>query len=103
MSDDSVATQTGSPWLIHDVLIGLLAGAGVGSLVGVFIAVRWFDTNIPTLVGALVGAAIGILILLKSHQRNEKFLTASVVLSWVLLVASGSFIAALAFAIATFE
>lgn len=103
MSDDSMSTQPGSPWLIHDVLIGLLAGAGVGSLVGVFLAVRWFDNNIPTLIGAVAGAVVGILFLLKSHQRNDKFLTASVVVSWVLLVASGSFIAALAFAIATFE
>lgn len=100
---ESTSSRPGSRWLIHDMIIGLLAGAGVGSVVGVFISVRWFDNNLPTLAGALLGAAVGVMLLLRSHQRHDKFLTVTVVLSWVLLVASGSFIAALAFAIATFE
>jgi hypothetical protein len=46
---------------------------------------------------------IGVVALVKSHQKHARFLTAAVVVWWVLLVASGSFIAALAFAIATFQ
>jgi hypothetical protein len=103
MTSQTMPTKPGSQFLVHDVIIGLLAGAGVGSVIGVFIAVRWFDNNLVTLAGALVGAALGVMLLLRSHQRHDRFLTPAVVLSWVLLVASGAFIAALVFAIATFN
>lgn len=103
MANPTMSTKPGARFLIHDVIIGLLAGAGVGSVIGVFIAVRWFDNNLPTLAGALVGAAIGVAVLVSSHQRHDRFLTPAVVITWILLVASGAFIAALAFAIATFE
>lgn len=103
MSAESTSTAPTSRWLIHDAIIGLFAGAGVGSLVGVFISVRWFDNNLTALAGAIVGAAVGISVLLRSHQRHDTFLTTTVVASWLLVVASGSLIAALVLAIANFN
>lgn len=97
-------TVTRKPrWLIHDSIIGLLAGGGVGSLVAVFMSVRWFDSNLLTLVGAVTGAVVGMTALLRSHRRSKRFLTTSVVVSWVLLLGSGAFIAGLANAIANFN
>jgi hypothetical protein len=96
-------TRSGSRFLIHDIVIGLLAGAGVGTIVGLLIAVRVSDNNIITLVGALVGAATGIYMLMWSHRRNEGFITATVVITWILLVASAAWLILLAYAIATFE
>ena len=103
MSVESTSVTPRSQWMIHDAIIGLLAGAGVGSLVGVFISVRWFDNNLITLASALVGTVVGVIALLRSHQRHARFLTTTVVVSWVLVVASGSLIAALALAIANFN
>ena len=102
MSVQTPSTTPGPKWLVHDAIIGSLSGIGVGSLVGLFISARWVDNNLVALAGALVGAVVGVVALLRSHQRHDSFVTASVVLSWLLLVASGALIAALAFAIATF-
>lgn len=99
-------TNTGSGnrrWLAHDVIIGLLAGAGVGAIVGLFISVRVLDNNIPTLIGAVVGAAFGVWALIRSHDRRSGFLNATVVVAWIALVGSALFIGALIVAIATFE
>ena len=103
MSVEQETVTRGPRWLIHDSIIGLFAGGGVGSLVGVFMSVRWFDSNLLTLVGAVAGAVVGVTALLGSHRRSKRFLTSSVVLSWVLLLASGAFIAGLANAIAKFN
>lgn len=102
MTDNS-SQATPNLWMVHDVVIGILAGAGVGSIIGVFVAVRVSDNNIITLVGAIVGAVIGVILLMRSHQKNpDKFLTAGVIVSWILLVLSGIFIVSLALAIANF-
>jgi len=103
MSVQSPSTTPAPKWLIHDVIIGSLSGMGVGSLVGLFISARWADNNLVVLAGAVVGAVVGVMALLRSHRRHARFVTASVVLSWLLLVASGALIAALASAIATFN
>jgi len=85
------------------VIIGLLSGAGVGSIAGVFIAVRVSDNNLITLVGAVVGAIVGVILLIRSHQKNPgKFMTAGVIVAWILLILSAFFIASLVFAIANF-
>lgn len=98
-----VPQTTPNRWMVHDVIIGLLAGAGVGSILGVFAAVRVSDNNIITLVGAIVGAVIGVILLMRSHQKHpDRFLTAGVIVSWILLVGSAFFIAALVLAIANF-
>ncbi len=103
MSVESTTVAPRSQWMIHDVIIGLLAGAGVGSLIGVFISVRWFDNNLVTVASTLVGIVVGVIALLRSHQRHGRFLTTTVIVSWVLVVASGSLITALALAIANFN
>lgn len=103
MSVERESVTQGTRWLIHDAIVGSLAGGGVGSLVGVFMSVRWFDNNLLTLAGAIIGAVVGVTVLLRSHQRSSTFLTTSVVVSWVLLLASGAVIAALASAIANFN
>ncbi len=103
--------MTADPWLhrtrqtagIHDVIVGLLSGAGVGAIAGIFVAVRVSDNNLITLAGAVIGAIVGVMLLLKSHQkRPERFVTPMVITAWVLLVLSAFFIASLVFAIANF-
>jgi outer membrane lipoprotein SlyB len=103
---DTESTKSPGPvsvWLTHDVIIGLLAGAGVGSIAGLFVAVRVSDNNMFTLGGAVIGAILGILLLVRSHQRQGRFFTPAVFIMWFLLVASALFIAALASAIANFS
>ncbi len=90
-------------WVIHDIVIGLLAGAGVGSIVGVIIAVRVSDNSIITLIGAILGAFVGLYALMRTHRSGERFLTATVVIVWILLVLSAGFIALLVNAIVNFE
>jgi xanthine/uracil permease len=90
-------------WLIHDVIIGLLAGAGVGSVAGLFLTANFSDNNLYTLGGAIMGAIVGIFMLVRSHQRHDRFLTPAVFVMWFLLVGSTLFIAALISAIANFN
>jgi F0F1-type ATP synthase assembly protein I len=90
-------------WLVHDMIIGLLAGTGVGSIAGLFVAARISDNNLFTLAGAIIGAILGILVLVRSHQRHDRFFTPVVFVMWFLLVASALFIAALISAIANFN
>lgn len=94
---------TPSLWLAHDLVIGLLTGAGVGSIAGLFIAARVSDNNLFVLGGAIVGAIVAILLLVRSHQRHDRFLTTAVVVSWILLILSVAFIALLVDAIANFN
>lgn len=99
----TVPQATPNRWMVHDVIIGLLTGAGVGSIIGVFVAVRVSDNNLITLIGAIVGAILGVILLMRSHQKHpDRFLTASVIVSWILLVLSAFFITALVLAIANF-
>jgi xanthine/uracil permease len=90
-------------WFVHDVIVGLLAGTGVGSIAGLFVAARASDNNLFTLGGAIVGAILGILLLVRSHQRHDRFFTPAVFVMWFLLVGSALFIAALISAIANFN
>ncbi|MEX0796850.1 MAG: hypothetical protein WEB67_06230 [Acidimicrobiia bacterium] len=94
---------TPSLWLAHDLVVGLLTGTGVGSIVGLFIAARVSDNNLFVLGGAIIGAIVAILLLIRSHQRHDRFLTTAVVVSWILLILSVAFIALLVNAIANFN
>jgi hypothetical protein len=101
---ESMKSQ-GTPgvWLIHDVILGLLAGTGVGSIAGLSVAARISDNNLFTLGGAIIGAILGILLLVRSHQRHGRFFTPAVFVMWFLLAAAALFIAALISAIANFN
>ena len=94
--------MAGNGWLVHDIALGLLSGAGAGSIIGLLIAVRVSDSNIPTLIGAIMGAGLAIFLLMRSHQRAERFLTPTVVIAWIVLIASALFIGLLVSAIANF-
>ncbi|MGH8913919.1 MAG: hypothetical protein ACRDZM_05305 [Acidimicrobiia bacterium] len=89
-------------WRVHDILVGFLAGFGVGTVAGLFLNTQIGD-NVVVLITAAVGAAIGIYVLIRNHQRSSRFLSAVVVVSWVLLILSTVFIALLIWAVATFE
>jgi hypothetical protein len=95
--------KTPSLWLAHDLVVGLLTGAGVGSIAGLFISARVAENNLFVMGGAIVGAIGAILLLARSHQRHGRFLTTTVVVSWILLVLSVAFIALLVSAIANFN
>jgi len=94
---------TSSLWLAHDLIVGLLTGTGVGTIAGLFISARLSDSNLYTLGGAIIGAIVAILLLVRSHQRHDRFLTTTVIVSWILLVLSVAFIALLVSAIANFN
>ncbi len=90
-------------WLAHDLVVGLLAGAGVGSIAGLFVSARVTDSNLIVLGGAIIGAIVAILLLVRSHHHHNRFLTATVVVTWILLILSVAFIALLVSAIANFN
>jgi hypothetical protein len=100
----TVSTSTHTPvlWRAHDIVVGLLSGFGVGTVAGLFIN-RLFDNNVVVLISAVVGAVIGIYVLMRSHQGASRFISAVVVVSWVLLVLSGVFLGMLVWAVANFE
>lgn len=103
MTAETQPTSAPKNWMVHDVIIGLLAGAGVGSILGVFLAVRVSDNNLITLVGAVIGAIVGVILLMRSHQKHpDRFMTPGVIVAWILLILSAFFIASLIFAIANF-
>jgi hypothetical protein len=89
-------------WRVHDIVVGLLAGFGVGTVAGLFIN-RLFDNNLVVLTTAVVGAVVGIYVLILNHQASGRFLSGVVVVSWLLLVLSSAFMAMLVWAVATFE
>jgi ABC-type cobalamin transport system permease subunit len=89
-------------WWIHDIGVGLLSGFGVGVVAGLLIN-RLFENNVVVLICAMLGAIAAIYILIQNHRNATRFLSGVVVVSWVLLVLSGAFIALLVWAVATFE
>jgi hypothetical protein len=89
-------------WRAHDVIVGLLAGFGVGVIGGLF-ATRLIETNVIVAIGGAAGAILGILALTLSRHREGGFVNATVVIAWVLLAGSALFLTALVLAIANFE
>ena len=89
-------------WRVHDVIVGLIAGFGVGVIGGLF-ATRLIETNVIVAIGGAVGAILGIFALTSSRHREGGFVNAIVVIAWVLSVGSALFLTALVLAIANFE
>jgi hypothetical protein len=89
-------------WRIHDIVVGLLAGFGVGTVAGLFIN-RLFENNVVVLISATLGAVAAIYILIQNHRASRRFLSGVVVVTWFLLVLSAAFMTLLVLAIANFE
>jgi hypothetical protein len=89
-------------WKVHDFLVGLLAGFGVGVIAGLF-ATRIIDTNLVVAIGGALGAVFGVFALARSRRVRGGFVNSPVVIAWVLLIGSGLFLTALVLAIANFE
>ncbi len=89
-------------WKAHDIIVGLLAGFGVGVIAGLF-ATRLVDTTVIVAIGGALGAMLGVFALARSRRRPGDFVNAAVVIAWILLVISALFLTALAMAIANFE
>ncbi|MGH8873259.1 MAG: hypothetical protein ACRDWS_14955 [Acidimicrobiia bacterium] len=89
-------------WWVHDIGVGLLSGFGVGAVAGLFINAQ-VENNVVVLISAVLGAIAGIYILIQNHRGARRFLSAVVVVSWVLLLLSAGFIGLLVWAVATFE
>lgn len=99
----STQQTSGNRHMVHDVLVGLLTGAGVGSIAGLFLAARVWDSNILIGLGATVGAVIFVYLLTRSHREGAGLVNLTVVSSWILLVLSTAFIVLLISAIANFQ
>jgi NADPH-dependent curcumin reductase CurA len=89
-------------WRIHDVVVGLLSGFGVGTVAGLFMN-RLFEENVVVLITAVAGAVAAIYILIQNHRGSRRFVNAVVVVSWVLLMLSAGFLTLLVLAVANFE
>ncbi len=89
-------------WRVHDVIVGLLAGFGVGVIAGLF-ATRLIDTTAIVAIGGAVGAILGVFALTRSRRRDGGFVSATAIIAWVLLAGSALFLTALVQAIANFE
>jgi hypothetical protein len=89
-------------WWVHDILVGLLSGFGVGTVAGLFLN-RLVENNVVVLASAVLGAAAGVYILIQNHRESRRFLSGIVVVSWVLLLLSAAFLALFIWAILNFE
>ncbi|MCI0424573.1 MAG: hypothetical protein L0Z49_06870 [Actinobacteria bacterium] len=100
-----MTSRTQNRSMAHDVIAGILGGGGTGAVVGVLLAVRVLDADSRwgLFGGAAIGALIGILMLTSSHRESNRFLTPTLVVMWVLAVASGAFLYLLYDAIRNFS
>lgn len=81
-------------WRLHDYLIGVLGGGGLGAVAGLFIAARLIDASVPVTlaVAAVVGAIVGVLMMMQTRRNNEGFWTVTTIFMWVVAVASIAFL-----------
>jgi hypothetical protein len=89
-------------WLVHDIVVGLISGIGLGGVAGLIINLMW-EESVILLLAPIVGAIAGVYALIYTHRRSGRFLTWVVVVSWVLLIPSAGFIALVVWAAAQVE
>ena len=73
-------------WLVHDVVVGALAGAGAGFVIGLFALARvdsWLLAGVA--ITAFVVAAIALLRWERNHREGAGPVT---ILTWVVMVLS---------------
>lgn len=88
-------------WLIHDGVIGALAGFTVGYVAGIF-ALRLVDHPTVPFAVAAIGAAAGIRWLLGGSPQDTG-ITLRRVVAWLLFALATAFLVLLFVAIANFE
>ena len=81
-------------WRLHDYLIGIVGGGGLGAVAGLFIAARVIDISVPVAmaVAAVVGAIVGVLMMMQTRRNSEGFWTVTTIFMWVVAVASVAFL-----------
>ncbi len=99
----SEATAVPGSWRLHDFLVGILAGGGLGAIVGVFLAARVFDSDLVIGAAALAGALVGVLVMMQTRRSHQGFWTVTVIVMWIIAVASIAFLALLYDAIRNFS
>jgi hypothetical protein len=87
---------------VHDVVVGLLSGFGVGTVAGLFL-LRLVESNVVVLACAVLGVIAGITVLVQNHREARRFLSGIVVASWVLLLVSAGFLGLFVWAVLNFE
>lgn len=94
MSDETTQPVP-TRWLIHDFVVGLWAGTGLGFITGLFVAARVLNNQLLILAGAVLGATSGVYLLTRSHAKHQRFVTPMAIVAWFSLIASTLFIVAL--------
>jgi hypothetical protein len=79
---DSLSTTP--RFLAHDLVVGVLAGVGVGAFAGMWFSARVWQGGLTVLIGAILGAAVGYGLLRLSHRDGERLVNPTVVIAWVL-------------------
>lgn len=69
---------------LHDWLVGIVAGAGVGAFAGMFLVARVADNVLLMVFAALVGIVLGVLALRASHRNSDRLVNPVVVIVWIL-------------------
>ncbi len=99
----SQTTTVPSSWRAHDYLVGILGGGGLGAILGVFLAARVVDSDLVIGAGAVIGALVGILVMMQTRRNSEGFWTVTVIVMWIIAVASIAFLVLLYDAIRNFS
>lgn len=90
----SIAVPNG--WRIHDYLVGILGGGGLGAVLGVFLAGRVLPDGVSTplvlAVTAVLGALPGIALMRETRKSHDGFWTVTTVVMWVVAIASAVFL-----------
>lgn len=99
----SQSTTVPNSWRMHDYLVGILGGGGLGATIGVFLAARVVDSDLVIGAAAVIGALVGILVMMQTRRNSEGFWTVTVIVMWIIAVASIAFLVLLYDAIRNFS